>query len=241
MPASFSKANLYISAFGTFLVIFFLGSARSVIPAPFQISPPAATNNRSEAHYAKGLEFLQAKKYDHAIAEFDLAIKVDPNYHYAYRKIAQAFDAQKQKAPSNALPYFETLKSRYPNNAVVYYGLGLAYQRQALNEKALENLQTSIKLNADFAEAYSQLVEAYKSMKRLSEAEMFMQEWIAQKPDNAVAHYGLGYVYQLQSQWEKGLASQNQAQALNPEMMAAYLSNKQFGRNLSQPEKFCCR
>lgn len=43
------------------------------------------SQNPSEIHYQRGVEFAEAEAYENAIAEFTLAIKIDHNYLKAYQ------------------------------------------------------------------------------------------------------------------------------------------------------------
>ena len=43
------------------------------------------SQNTSEIHYQRGVEFAEAEAYENAIAEFTLAIKIDHNYLKAYQ------------------------------------------------------------------------------------------------------------------------------------------------------------
>lgn len=55
-------------------------------------------------------------------------------------------------------------------------------------------------------------------------AEADYVKYLAQKPDDAVAHFDLGYVYTAEHQTDKAIAEYRKAIVLDPKMMAAHLN-----------------
>lgn len=64
---------------------------KDATPAPKTVSNSSTnrvvktSQNPSELHYQRGVEFAEAEAYENAIAEFTLAIKIDHNYLKAYQ------------------------------------------------------------------------------------------------------------------------------------------------------------
>ncbi|MGH9709421.1 MAG: tetratricopeptide repeat protein, partial [Candidatus Acidiferrales bacterium] len=50
------------------------------------------------------------------------------------------------------------------------------------------------------------------------------EKYLAQKPDDATAHFDLGYVYTAQKEKDKAIAEYRKAIALDPKMAQAYLN-----------------
>ena len=64
---------------------------KDALPAPKTVSNSSknrvvkTSQNPSEIHYQRGVEFAEAEDYEEAIAEFTLAIKIDRDYLKAYQ------------------------------------------------------------------------------------------------------------------------------------------------------------
>ena len=84
-------------------------------------------------------------EYDQAIIEFRRLISEHPNFHKAYRKIAEAYifidDLQ------GAQNYFEKLLNENPNNPYALYGLARIDFVRKEYDKAIEKLQSAIKID----------------------------------------------------------------------------------------------
>lgn len=78
------------------------------------------------------------------------------------------------------------------------------------NEQALRDLLVKAKTEAD-SKNYAAAQEDY-------------EKYLAQKPDDATAHFDLGYVYTAEQQTNEAIAEYRKAIALDPKMMEAHLN-----------------
>ena len=75
--------------------------------------------------------------------EFEKAINIDPNFPYAYQKLAVIYAGQGDLM--NAADALEKLKTIIPYNPQIYYNLALIYLEKKDSEMAYRNLQEGLK------------------------------------------------------------------------------------------------
>jgi len=194
------------------------------------LSPAVSVENRDSMDgYNNILQFIGKKEYDQAIEKLKALIKKDPQFHRAYKKIAEVYKYKKDI--DTAITYFDNLKKINDRNAYVYYGLGLCYENKEQYEKAIENYKQSIEIKPKFADAYGYrggVVDAYlknqANKDRIKEVEFYLKELIQKDISNDAAYYGLGYLYQKTYKNKAGLSMLNKAIELNPDIWQAYHS-----------------
>lgn len=110
----------------------------------------------AESKYNSGTEKFNAKDIEGALADFNEAIRLDPNLALAYLNRGAvyiskgAFDAgiaDETKALELKLPRVEDTASAHTNRAV-------AYASREDYDKAIADANEAIKLKADYAKAY---------------------------------------------------------------------------------------
>ena len=175
--------------------------------------------------YVNILKIMGEDEYDQAIIEFRRLISEHPNFHKAYRKIAEAYisidDLQ------GAQSYFEKLLNENPNNPYALYGLARIDFVRKEYDKAIEKLQSSTKIDPRFVDAYGYhggLPEVYKAKNDLDSGIQYFSELVQADPQNACAYYGLARCHLKKYQWGKALKLLAKAIELEPELTFAYHS-----------------
>jgi tetratricopeptide (TPR) repeat protein len=95
-----------------------------------------------------------------------------------------------------------------PNLIGIYYHLGSLYNRQQQWEKSISCYEKVIKISPDFLEAYWSLTQVYMVLEK--------------KDSLAEIYYKLGLLYGRQQNWERSIASFEQAITINPGYAEAY-------------------
>jgi len=108
-------------------------------------------------------------------------------------------------------------KARAHNNLGVYYH----YMRGWLNEAIME-YETALKLKPDYAEAYYNRGNAYRSQGRLDEAIQEYRTALKLKTDYAEAYNNLGSVYYIQRRFDEGIKEYITALRLKPDYPDAH-------------------
>jgi Tfp pilus assembly protein PilF len=111
-----------------------------------------------KAHSYFGQYLADAEKnYTAAAAEFEMALKADPNYmpafYYLGRTAAQANTnfARGEEALKKYVPY--TPKYGEPARANTYYWLGMVNEKQGRKAEAKQNFEAALKLNPTLKQA----------------------------------------------------------------------------------------
>jgi tetratricopeptide (TPR) repeat protein len=112
----------------------------------------------ADAHTYLGWAYSFQGKIDEAIAQCEIAIKLDPEFGNPYNDIG-VYLMQQQKL-DEAIPWLEKAKQakRYEPRHFPYINLGRVYITKGMIQKALEEFRGALRLNPDDA-ALAQAIE----------------------------------------------------------------------------------
>ncbi|MBN1576753.1 MAG: tetratricopeptide repeat protein [Chitinispirillaceae bacterium] len=115
--------------------------------------PAAITKAVSKAYdkNKQGLEALDNKQYDVALALFDEALRILPDYSDAENNRGVAYFRRGNIGDARRI--WETLAARDPKYATASYNLGLVYLHERQLEAALRLFERAVKANGRFVEA----------------------------------------------------------------------------------------
>ena len=116
----------------------------------------------------KGVEFLEAKKTDKALEQFENALRVNPNIPFAYNNIA-AVKARKGQY-EEAIGYYQKALSLEPDFLQAMIGLGNAMERFGRRKEAIEIFYEIIRIEPNLAGVYASLGNALFAEGRIEEA-----------------------------------------------------------------------
>ena len=112
----------------------------------------------------RGSALAQAGKNDEALADFNKAISLDPNYGQAFADRGQIY--RKTKRLDQAMPDYERALALDANYAPAWLGRGLVNKARGEATAALEDFNKAIALRPDDAEAYYNRGQLYQSEKQ---------------------------------------------------------------------------
>ncbi len=171
--------------------------------------------------YLQALDFMGAQDYDKAIAELKAIIDMEPSVGKVYSKIFEAFKWNNDL--DNGLSYFQSLMLKNPNNPFGYYGMGLIFKEKKDWTNAIPKFKQTIRLSPEYPKPYKDFVDVMNESNQLEAAFQMINVIIHLNSNHATAYFALGYFYQLQRNWEKGLENLDKAIKLNPNLLDAYL------------------
>ncbi len=154
------------------------------------------------------------KKYDAAIAHYQQAIALEPNYAEAYSNCGIALAAQGKL--SAAVDSYRQAIALKPDLASAYNGLGSVLKAQGKLQAAVDSYVQAIALNPQFAEAYNNAGNALQSLGRLEEAVTYYRQAVAIKPNYTDVYSNLGNALQGLGQYKDAIASYRRALELEP-------------------------
>ncbi len=138
------------------------------------------------------------------------------------REMGEKFLATEDIA--NALRYLTAADQKHPNDPMIQYDLGDAYNARGMPEKALEYFQLAIKLKPDYSEAQNAIGTLYADQGRTDEALQAFQLALANPfyhtPQYAL--FNMGLIYEKQSNWQMALTYYQRASQASKTYAAAY-------------------
>jgi tetratricopeptide (TPR) repeat protein len=152
---------------------------------------------RGNASYHKG-------DYGRAIADYDQAIQLKPDFAEAYYNRGNAY-ANKGDHNRAIADYDQAIQLR-PDFAEAHYNRGNASYYKGDYDRAITDFNQAIQLKPDFAEAYYNRGLAYADKGDYDRAIADYDRAIQLKPDFAKAYYNRGNAYRNMGEKEKATA-----------------------------------
>ena len=202
--------------------------AEVAINAAIKISPRAAFYNN------RGFVYYNQKKWELALADYNKAIAINPDFALAYYNRGLVYYDQKKWELALA-DYTKTIAIN-PDDAEAYNNRGLVYKNQKKWELALADYNKAITINPDLALAYTSRGTLYANQKKWELALADYNKAIAINPDLAQAYNNRGLLYVNLQKWELALADYNKAIAINPDLAQPYSNRGVLYVNLQKWE-----
>jgi MtfA peptidase len=126
-------------------------------------------DDRAEAHCERGVVYRWKGDHDQALADFDAALQLCPDYARAYceRGITHAAHGEREKA----LADLDRALRLDPRDDAAYLERGVLHAETGAFEKAVKDFTKAIRLNPEEAEAYRQRAEAYAALGEAAKAD----------------------------------------------------------------------
>jgi tetratricopeptide (TPR) repeat protein/TolB-like protein len=150
--------------------------------------------NSDDAHQMLGEILSDKGQIEDAIAEFDKAIALRPNFAGNYD--AKGLALYRAGRFAEAAASFEHVIQLQPDNASGFQRLGTTYHAAGDIEKALLNYRRSLEL-APNSKTYTNLGVFYHNLGKFEDAANAYIEAIKLDPTNQITHANLGNVYGL--------------------------------------------
>jgi tetratricopeptide (TPR) repeat protein len=182
----------------------------------------------AEDHLAKGRELEDRTLYGPATAEYQRAIKNQPE-HAAEAHYRIGMLSNKLGNSEGAVQEFRATLQLDPNHAearkgIVAYHLnrGANFRQQQQLPQAIQELQEATKVDPRSSAVHLELGIAYEESQRLDEAVSAYQAAVTTDPKNMNAQLRLGQGYNAQKQYEPAIAAFNAVLEGNPNKAEAY-------------------
>jgi len=174
----------------------------------------------AEEHFAKGHEYLKARKLDEALKEFDETAKLSPKTPVIYYWLGVVYFSKKD--PENAIVNFKKVLELEPKNyhAIGMIGKILSFDKNKLDE-AIDQLNAALAINPDFAEAHFDLGRIYALKGDTSRAMAEFGVILRSEPQYAIYHFELGRIFESMKALDRAKNEYKRALQLNPNMTVA--------------------
>lgn len=170
--------------------------------------------------------FLSERSPDLALEQVDAVLQGHPEHYEAQILKANAF-VQKQDLQTARQVFTKAAQMR-SDDPVIYYQLALIDRYEHRYDKANTHLDQALECEADYVPALAAKVSLFMTRSQPQQALAFLETKIAASKDNAtlasVLYQMQGSVLFAQKKYAKSEASFDTALALNPDLVAPYLS-----------------
>jgi len=155
-----------------------------------------------------------------AIADYDRAIRVDPQYELPYHNRGVAYD--KLKDYDRAIADFNRALAIKPDLAVAYEGRGAAYSHQGEYEKAIADFDRALKIDPSLDVVYIDLGIAYFNLGRYDQALKEYNRALEYDPYFAETYVSRGDLWFRRGDITRALADYTKALSIQPDFPSAY-------------------
>lgn len=178
------------------------------------------------AHVNLGLLYLQTGHPKDAAGQFEQALKLEPDRKDIQKHLVQALQVEasgaiKEGNNQQALALLLHVSRLIPSDAVVRYELGDVELRMGLFQNAQSSFEASLHMRPNDPDCLLGLASAEIGMKQPAEAAPILRQYLKIRPQNAAAHYALGYVLRLMQQNVEARTELNLCLKLDPQQVNA--------------------
>ena len=175
-----------------------------------------AINERNvDAIYMLGSIARSRGDMDAAIAHFEKAISLQPDFEQAYRDACLACAEGGQSARAEAL--LRRGVQVLPASADLHFLLGNVFQAAGQSDSAIESYRRALAVRQDLVEAHSNIALVLRSVGQLDQAAAHLQRVAAFRPAEFDAHFQYGVALQSLERIDEAIESFRRAVAVDPE------------------------
>jgi tetratricopeptide (TPR) repeat protein len=175
-------------------------------------------------------------RYDQkAIADYNQAISLDPDYAWAYAGRGETYRWLEQY--DQAIADFDKAIELESEFVWALAHRGEMFRKLEENEKALADFNKAVELDPNLSWVIASRGELYRTMEQYTYALADMEQAIDLNPTYAWAIASRGQTYRKLGQFEAALEDFNQAVQLNPDYYWAIAGRAQTWRKLEQYEE----
>ena len=154
------------------------------------------TPKDGNAWYLLGRTQYHESKFDDAIASFEQALKLSPQYVEAENNLGLAW--RDLEYPDKAKAAFQTAidwQGPTPTDAQPFLNLGAILVEEANVDKAIEYLSKAVTISPNNPKIHEELGAAYDAREDYSKARVELEQAVSLAPESAGVHFKLGQVY----------------------------------------------
>jgi tetratricopeptide (TPR) repeat protein len=190
--------------------------------------------NRAISYFDRAIAYRDRKDYDHALADYTDAIKIDPQYADAYLNRGWIY-ATRGDSKSAIADFTQAIQFK-PSSALPFFNRGLAYSGQRNFAAAIPDFDTALTLDANYAPGYRYRGQAHAGSGDWDKAFADYDQALKRDPKDALTLIARGDAYRAQNKFDLAFADFNAAIALNPAAAEAYVSRGDAYRLKGDPD-----
>jgi len=183
------------------------------------------------AYDGLGLLLFKQRQYEEAVRALEKAVSLDPLRTRAYFNLGNTYSrlgelekgrqmlevAARLSAQDRKIDMLKDSIQRHPDDAFLYYSLGVVYGQRGQWEPARLKYEQALARDSSLAAAYHNLANIYLRERHLDRAEALFLQAVAADSSYALAHNSLGHLYLLQRDYAAALDAYRRALRHAPE------------------------
>jgi len=189
----------------------------------------------SELWREKGLIYAVAKEYKEAIASFDRALEINPNYDRAWNSRGVVLDDLGRY--EEAIASYDRAIEINPVYDYPWNNRGVALRNLGRYEEAIASYDRAIEINPDYYQAWLNRGNALWNLGRNEEAIPSHDRALEINPDYDRAWFARGFALGELGRHEEAIASYDRALEINPDYDAVWDNRGSVLRNLGRYEQ----
>jgi tetratricopeptide (TPR) repeat protein len=201
-------------------VVSIFGQSVEALELQVEIRGAMVARNRlpeeeAQIWYDRGNQFYSAGDFGKAIASYDQAVKIKPDYHKAWsnRGVSLANLGQHEQAIAS---YDQAVKVKSDCHEA-WSNWGLSLNNLGQYEAAIQSYDQAVKIKPDYHEAWSNRGVSLKNLGQYEKAIASYDQAVKIKPDYHEAWSNRGVSLRNLGQYEKAIASYDQAVNIKPD------------------------
>ena len=160
-----------------------------------------------------GASYYKLDRYDDAVAQFQKALALDPDFPNLYGLLGSALFQRGDL--EGAIGAYQKQIERTPDIAEFYYNLGLAYQRKEVLDEAVQAYQKVTELNNHAVNAFRNLGYIFLKRGELSDAVNALKRAVEIDTSSWEDRYNLGVAFYRQGRYEEAIEAYKKAITLH--------------------------
>lgn len=183
------------------MVSLLVGALVGIMPALYAADIDAdyyQVDDNALLHFQQGQMWMSVRKYDAAVKEFQVGIKLKPSATMTaslYNNMALAY--LKLNAHDRAIVSLQQAVELNPNFSLYYENLAKAYQQASSAKQAAQFLANTVKVNPDDVQAWYLLGVLYQQLGQWVKAQQAFEEYVQLSPYSDLAEAAQQHMEQL--------------------------------------------
>ncbi|WP_052288669.1 tetratricopeptide repeat protein [Leptolyngbya iicbica] len=174
----------------------------------------------AESLYLQGNVLYKLRRYEEAIASYECAVKIKPDYHETWYNCGLALHNLGRY--EEAIASYERTADIEPDNHYAWYGRSLALYNLRRYEEAIASYERAVDIEPDNHYAWYGRGLALYNLRRYEEAIASYERTVDIEPDNYHSWYGRGLALYNLRRYEEAVASYERAVEIKPDYHEAW-------------------
>jgi protein O-GlcNAc transferase len=189
----------------------------------------------ADAQHALGCALMGLDRAAEAIAHYETAIGLRPDFAEAHNNIGYALQVLGRH--QEMMAHYQRALAIRPQYAEARNNIGNALHVLGRSEEALAHYKAAILIRPDYAEAHWNAGNALRVLGHIEQAVLEYQRAITHRPNFAEAHNSLGSAFHILGEYQQAVAEYAKALQIRPDYVDAHINLGNVLRSMGQIEE----